>query len=90
MKNRAIVEHRGGDSGIGSWKCNKDSGAILCPHIVAARHSLQKYIKADWEALDESIGDNAMDGITFGGAVLSSSSAIDALSTPFSRNGFLI
>ncbi|PPQ87257.1 hypothetical protein CVT26_015205, partial [Gymnopilus dilepis] len=84
MKNRAIVEHRGDDSGTGTWKCNKDSGAILCPHIVAARHSLQKYIRSDWEALDETLGDNAMDGITFGGLASSSDDGISESVSYFS------
>lgn len=67
LKNRAVVEHRGVDSGSGSWKCSKDSGAISCPHIIAARHSLQQHLKGDWNARDESVRDSEESTIAFGG-----------------------
>ncbi|KAH9480806.1 hypothetical protein JR316_0007406 [Psilocybe cubensis] len=55
IKNRAIVEHLGEDSGTGTWKCNRDLGAVLCTHIALARHALQQYLQGDCEARDESI-----------------------------------
>lgn len=68
IKNRAVVEYRGDDTGIGTWKCTKDAGATSCPHIVTARHSLQQYMKGDWNARDEAIAEDEVDSIRFGSA----------------------
>lgn len=56
VKQRAVVEYHGDDSGKGTWKCSKDASAISCPHIVQARHSLQQHIQCNIEAYDEEAG----------------------------------
>lgn len=58
LKNRAVVEYIGEDSGMGQWKCNRDGGAISCIHIISARHCLQQHVKGDWNAEDASIEGN--------------------------------
>lgn len=58
IKNCAVVEHLGNDSGAGTWKCNRDNGAALCAHIVSAHHTLQQYLQGDCEAQDKTVGKN--------------------------------
>lgn len=57
LKNRAVVEHIGEDSGMGQWKCNRDTAAISCGHIVSARHCLQRHVTGDWNAMDSTLGE---------------------------------
>ena len=52
IKNRVVVDHTGTDDGNGTWKCFKDIRMVSCPHILIARHCLQKYINADPSATD--------------------------------------
>ncbi|PPQ69415.1 hypothetical protein CVT26_002453 [Gymnopilus dilepis] len=52
VKARAIVEHCGEDSGIGTWKCSRDPNQNNCCHISAARDSLQQHIQLDLSAKD--------------------------------------
>ena len=54
IKNRVVVEHTGNDNGDGTWRCLKDTRMTTCPHILGARHCLQKYINADPNATDRN------------------------------------
>lgn len=60
LKNRAIVEHSGPDSGEGSWKCSLDQYATNCAHINAARKSLQQHVQRSLNAEDQNGGDNSL------------------------------
>lgn len=55
LKNRAVVEHIGDDTGNGKWKCNRDAAAISCSHIISARHCLQQHVQGNWNAQDLTV-----------------------------------
>ncbi|KAH9478296.1 hypothetical protein JR316_0008749 [Psilocybe cubensis] len=67
IKNRAVVEHQGDDTGAGVWKCNKDSGASSCSHIVSARHTLQQYLTGNCDAQDDNVGKDGDTGLQYNG-----------------------
>lgn len=52
IKNRVVVEHTGSDNREGEWRCWKDSKMVNCGHIIEARHTLQRYLQGDPNALD--------------------------------------
>ena len=60
LKNRAVVEHNGPNSGEGLWKCSLDQHATSCSHIKAARKSLQQHVHADIHAEDPNGQDGAL------------------------------
>ena len=60
LQSRVFVTHIGQDSGAGVWRCSKDL-TTNCPHIITARHLLQKLILADPTARDSSIVNAPLD-----------------------------
>ncbi|KDR65237.1 hypothetical protein GALMADRAFT_50349, partial [Galerina marginata CBS 339.88] len=52
IKNRAVVEHFGDDTGSGVWRCSKDPNIRNCRHILFARDSLQQHVQMDHLATD--------------------------------------
>ena len=60
LRSRAFVTHSGQDSGTGVWCCNKDPTSN-CSHITIARHFLQKLIRVDPAARDDSISNVPLD-----------------------------
>ncbi|PPR05142.1 hypothetical protein CVT26_012228 [Gymnopilus dilepis] len=80
VKHRAVVEHRGDDTGEGRWKCNRDPGATSCPHIVAARHSLQQHLKGDWNARDDGVREGQEDNVSYGGVYSEADGIVESVS----------
>ncbi|KAF9522519.1 hypothetical protein CPB83DRAFT_733749, partial [Crepidotus variabilis] len=52
VKHRVVVEHRGNNSGGGTWKCGRDRALNTCSHISEARNTLQRLIQVDPTATD--------------------------------------
>ncbi|KAJ3506795.1 hypothetical protein NLJ89_g6667 [Agrocybe chaxingu] len=55
LKNRAVVEHCGRDTGEGQWKCSIDRSSSSCAHIRLARHSLQQHLTGLPSARDPNV-----------------------------------
>lgn len=47
LRGRAIVSHSGTSRDNGTWKCSKDKGLSVCPHITEAK----KVLPEDFEDL---------------------------------------
>jgi len=60
LRSRAFVTHSGQDAGTGVWCCNKDPTSN-CSHITIARHFLQKLVRVDPAARDDSISNIPLD-----------------------------
>ncbi|KAJ7799351.1 hypothetical protein B0H14DRAFT_2617083 [Mycena olivaceomarginata] len=57
LSGRVIVTYTGDDSGSGQWLCTKDSSTGGCSHLSRYRDLLQKLVRVDPTATDDSVGD---------------------------------
>ncbi|KAF7366670.1 hypothetical protein MSAN_00924900 [Mycena sanguinolenta] len=59
LNGRVIVVYTGDDTGTGQWLCMKDSSNQGCWHISTCRDLLQKLIRVDPAATDETVVDGS-------------------------------
>ncbi|KAF7359299.1 CxC4 domain-containing protein [Mycena sanguinolenta] len=65
LNGRVIVVHTGQDTGAGQWLCIKDSPSQACSHISKCRDLLQRLVRVDPSATDETVGDGS--GVDYSG-----------------------
>jgi hypothetical protein len=59
LSGRVIVAYTGDDSGSGQWLCTKDSTTKGCSHLSQCQDLLQKLVRVDPTATDDSVGDGS-------------------------------
>ncbi|PPQ83592.1 hypothetical protein CVT26_001389 [Gymnopilus dilepis] len=62
VKNRAVVQHLGPDTGLGTWTCSKHPKELTCEHIMSSRAILLRRVRPDTSTQTDLPNDNGSSG----------------------------